>query len=199
MHPVIRKLFTKSIPNVPLAGRLPYFIAAWKKITQAQEILSIVKGFEIPFVSLPFQEKIPNLTKMSKEQFSLVKQEVLEMFEKGAIQKIVPTQGQFWSNLFLVAKKDGWNRPVINLKNLRKFVPYKHFKMEALHCLKFLLEQVNLLCKIELKEAYFSVLLNKNSQKFGNGQATYTNFFSCFGLGPAPRVFKKLLNVPIAL
>ena len=26
VHPVIRKLFTKSIPNVPLAGRLAYFI-----------------------------------------------------------------------------------------------------------------------------------------------------------------------------
>ena len=44
VYPIIRKLFTKSIPNVPLAGRLAYFIAAWEKITQDQEILSIVKG-----------------------------------------------------------------------------------------------------------------------------------------------------------
>ena len=44
-------------------------------------------------------EKIPNLSKMSKEQFSLVEQEVLEMLEKGAIQKVVPTQGQLLSNL----------------------------------------------------------------------------------------------------
>ena len=112
VHPVIRKLYTKRIPNVPLAGRLGYFIAAWEKITQDQEILSIVKGFEVPFVSLPLQEKIPNLTKMSKEQFSLVEQEVLEMLEKGAIQK-----------------KDGENRPVINLKYLCKFIPCKHFKI----------------------------------------------------------------------
>ena len=32
---------------------------------------------------------------MSKEQFLLVEQEVLEMLEKGAIQKVVPTEGQF--------------------------------------------------------------------------------------------------------
>ena len=69
MHPIIRQLFTKVIPNVLLAGRLAYFIPAWEKIDQDQEILSIVKGYEIPFVSLPFQEKIPNLTNMSKEQF----------------------------------------------------------------------------------------------------------------------------------
>ena len=140
VHPVIRKSFTKSIPNVPLAERLTYFIAAWEKITQDQDI-SIVKGYEIPFVSLPFQEKIPNLTKMSKEQFSLVEQEVLEMLEKGAIQKVVPKQGQFVSNLFLVVKKDGGNRPVLNLKNFNKFIPYEHFKMEGLHCLKFPFDQ----------------------------------------------------------
>ena len=38
--------------------------------------------------------------------------------------------------------------------------------MEGLRCLKFPLEQDDLLCKIDLKEAYFSVPLNKNSQKF---------------------------------
>ena len=82
VHPVIRKLFTKSIPNVPLAGTLAYFIAAWEKITQDQEILSIVKGCEILFVSLPFQEKISNLTKMSKEQFSLVEQKFWKCLRK---------------------------------------------------------------------------------------------------------------------
>ena len=54
VYPILRKLFTKSILNVPLAGILPYFITAWEKITQDQEILSIVKRNKIPFVSLPF-------------------------------------------------------------------------------------------------------------------------------------------------
>ena len=81
-NPVIKLFFTKSIPNVPLAGRLVYFIIAWEKITQDQEILSFVKAYEIPFVNFPFQKEMPNLTKMSKEQFSLVEQEVLEMLEK---------------------------------------------------------------------------------------------------------------------
>ena len=139
---------------------------------------------------------------MSKEQFSLVEQEVLEMLEKGVIQKVVPTQGQFLSNLFLVEKKDGGNRPLINLKNLNKFIPYEHFKMEGLHCPKFLLEQDDLPYKIDLKEAHFSVPLNKNSQKFIRFQSSgnlYQFFCVCFGLGPAPRIFTKLLKVPIAL
>ena len=103
---LIRKLFTKNIPNVPLAGRLPYFIRACQKISQDQEILSILKRYQIPFESLLFQEKTPNFqNKISKEQFSRVEQEVLEILEKGTIQKVVPAQGQFLSNLFLVEKR----------------------------------------------------------------------------------------------
>ena len=74
--------------------------------------------------------------------------------------------------------------------------------MEGLHCLKFLLEQGNLLCKIDLKEVYFSVPLNKNSQKFVRFQWSgnlYQFLCLCFGLGPAPGILTKLLKVPIVL
>lgn len=36
VHLIIRKSFTKNIPNVLLAGRLPSLITAWGKITQGQ-------------------------------------------------------------------------------------------------------------------------------------------------------------------
>ena len=87
VHLIIRKSFTKNIPNVLLAGRLLSLITAWGKITQGQEILFTVKRYEISFVSLPFQVKIPNLAQMSKEQFSLVQPEVLEMLEKDLSKK----------------------------------------------------------------------------------------------------------------
>ena len=117
---------------------------------------------------------------MSKGQFSLVEQEVLEMLEKGATQKVVPTQGRFLSNLFLVEKEDGGNRSVINLKNLNKLIPYENFKMDGLYCLKFLLEQNDLLCKINLKETYFQFPSTKTLKSLSdfNGQATCTNFFA---------------------
>ena len=74
--------------------------------------------------------------------------------------------------------------------------------MEGLHCLKFLLEQGDLRYTIYLKEAYFPVPLNKNSQKFFKFQ-WLRNLFEflclCSGLGPAPRIFTKLLKVPITL
>ena len=52
-----------------------------------------------------------------------------------------PIEVGFLSNLFLVEKKDGDNRPVINLKSRNNFIPYKHFKMGGLRCLKDLLKK----------------------------------------------------------
>ena len=44
---------------------------------------------------------------------------------------VVPQEDQFVSRLFLVAKKDGNFRPVVNLKPLNSFVMKQHFKMEG--------------------------------------------------------------------
>ena len=63
------------------------------------------KGVQSPVCKSPISRENTKLEKMLKEQFLLVEQEVLEMLEKGAIQKVVPTQGQFLRNLFLVKKK----------------------------------------------------------------------------------------------
>ena len=68
--------------------------------------------------------------------------------------------------------------------------------MEGLHCLKCLLQKDDYMCKINLKDAYFSVPLHKDSQKL----VRFHEFLClCFGLEPAPRVFTKLLKVPISM
>ena len=50
--------------------------------------------------------------------------EIKTMVEKGAIRELprAETQNGFYSNMFLVQKKDGKMRPVINLKRLNTFV-----------------------------------------------------------------------------
>ena len=83
-----------------------------------------------------------------------------------------------------------------------KPLAYEHFKMEGIHMLKDLLKQGDWLVKIDLKDAYLTVPIWKNHQK-------YLRFvwkgsmleFAClpFGLGTAPRVFTKLRKLVIAL
>ena len=104
---------------------------------------------------------------------------------------------------YSAGKKEGWGKsPLYKLKSSNKFIPCKHFKMEDLHCLKYLLKENDFLCKIDLKDAYFLVPLYMSSRKcvrFGWLGNLYEFLCLCFGLGPAPRIFPKLLKVPIAL
>jgi len=73
------------------------------------------------------------------EQLQLIREEIAEMVQKGTAEQIHPSEG-FYSNLFLVPKKDGGQRPAINLKALNQFVQKQHFKMEGIHNLKNLLQ-----------------------------------------------------------
>ena len=70
---------------------------------------------------------------------------------------------EFLSSLFLISRKVGGNRPVINLKDPNWFIPYKHFKMAGLHCLRYVLQKGYYICKIDLKGAYFSIPLYQDS------------------------------------
>ena len=122
------------------------------------------------------------------------------MLEKRSISKVCHSKREFYSSLFLISKKDGGNQAVINLKDLNQIIPYKHFKMEGLQM--YVLQKRDYMCKIDLKDAYFSVPLHKDSRKLVQSlwaRNLYEFLCLCFGLGPAPRIFTKLLKVPISV
>ena len=83
--------------------------------------------------------------------------EVATLLEKGALNMVKPVLGQFLSSLFLVPKRDGNSRPLINLKELNVFLKYDHFKMEGIHLVRDLLQPQDWLGKIDLKDAYFVI------------------------------------------
>ena len=131
-----------------------------------------------------------------------MKLEIKEILKKGAIRKVQLSNREFVSNLFFVNKKDGDQTPVINLKQLNTYIPYCHFRMEGLQNLKYMLQKGDYMCKLDLQDAYFSFPLEKNSRQFvrfrwsGN---SYEFLCLCFGLGPAARIFTKLLKVPMTI
>ena len=90
------------------------------------------------------------------------------MLENGAICQTSHLKEEFFSNVFLVGKKGGGNRSVINLKHLNQFIPYQqvwHFKMEGFFCLREMLQKDDFMCKLDIKDAYFSVTLHQSSRK----------------------------------
>ena len=91
-------------------------------------------------------------------------------------------------------KKDGRQRPVINLKSLNQSVRTEHFKMEGIHMLKDLLRAGDWMAKIDLKDAYFMVPMAKEDRDFLKFQWEDKFYrFNClpFRLSSAPWVFTK--------
>uniref|UniRef100_A0A7M5V2U2 Reverse transcriptase domain-containing protein n=1 Tax=Clytia hemisphaerica TaxID=252671 RepID=A0A7M5V2U2_9CNID len=202
--PAIKGLFPKEIPQTPLAGRTKFFLENWKKLTNDQILLEMVSGYRIPFLENPppVLSQNPYVSQVSQDMRELIQEEVKSMLLKGAIVTVTPSPEQFVSPLFLVPKKDQGQRPVINLKNLNKFIPYEHFKMEGLFLVKEILKQGDWMLKIDLKDAYFAIPLDQHSQRFVRfewDKTLYQFQCLCFGLSPAPRVFSKILKVPISL
>ena len=119
------------------------------------------------FSQAPIQRQIPHPPHLSVQDQALLWEEVMKLKEKGAIQELPPSQETgFYSNLFLVPKKDGSTRPVINLRALNQFVPTEHFKMEGIQMLRDLLRQGDWLTKLDLKDAYFSIPIAPEYQRY---------------------------------
>ena len=129
------------------------------------------------------------------------------MLEEEAIEQVLQhkhphAQNQLLRNLFLVRKKDGVYRPVINLKTLNQSVPCMQLKMKSLQTLKCMMKETDYMCKIDLKDAYFTVPIVKScrdSVRFLWEGNLYGFLSLRFGLGPASRVFTKILKVQISL
>ena len=170
-------------------------------ITQDPWVLQTVQGFQLPLVGQPTQATAPPQLQLSLEQQDLVSTEVQAMIEKRAISVVQPDQRGFVSQIFLVPKKDGGHRPVVNLKALNKFIVEEHFKMEGFHMVKDLVKPGDWLAKLDLKDAYFLVPVDPNHQKFLQFQWQGNLYqFHClpFGLSCAPCTFTKLMKPVVA-
>ena len=194
-----------SYRNLPIAGRLKHYLLAWEQITKDPWVLQVTQGYQIQFMTEPVQTHTPVSMFTTQEDQNLIDQEVQELLAKQAVHFVSKnsqnTRG-FISSLFVVPKKGGGHRPVINLKPLNTFLPYEHFKMESINMLKDLLRKGDYLVKIDLKDAYLTVPVWKGHQKFLRFLWKDSLLeFAClpFGLASAPRVFTKLMKPVLSI
>ena len=92
-------------------------------ITTDSWVLETVQGLQLNFLSPPFQSVPPLEASHSEESWSLIKLEIQDMLEKGAIHMVPFTwegNHRFISSLFLVPKKGGGQRPVVNVRPLNQ-------------------------------------------------------------------------------
>jgi len=105
------------------AGRISLFRSNWEALTQEPWVIqTVVEGYHIPLTSVPHQQSPPGNPHMSTEDSTILEEEIISLLQKQAICQIPASTEGFYSNMLTVPKKDGGQRPVINLKYLNKFV-----------------------------------------------------------------------------
>jgi ribonuclease HI len=186
-----------------VGARLNEFQHFWVQNVSDQWAVDVVsQGYYIPFLARP-----PLTLKIKKTILPLVQHPVLleeieHMLLKHAIQEVDPQTPGFYSTFFLVPKKDGGQRPVLNLKGLNKYVPNKTFKMQTLQVVQQQLQKGDWLASLDLKDAYFHVPIHPEYQKYMRFEflgKVYQFRVLPFGLSTAPRVFTKILAPVIGL
>ena len=106
-------------PEIPVGGRLKFFMDQWKQITKDKWVLTTTeKGYKLEFQTLPPYTGIRQ-TSVNPTNLSILNSEVGKLLEKAAIEPVPFAQCQegFYSIFFLVPKK-GELRPELNLRPL---------------------------------------------------------------------------------
>lgn len=191
----------RDYSQVPVGGRIKYFVENWQVLTSDPWILECVQGVKLEFCQTPPKQIQPPSLFFNQEKCSMITKEVKSLLDKKAIFQIPSQQEHFLSHLFLVEKKGGGQRPVINLRGLNNYLIYTHFKMEGIHCVKDMIQKGDFMIKLDLSDAYLTVPIHQDYQKYLQFRwegKTYQFLSLPFGISIAPLIFTKLMKVPIS-
>ncbi len=189
--------FSKGESTVKKKRLITECLTFWQEITDDEWILSCVSGYQLPFIFRP-PSKLEHPPHITQNKESLINEEIMKLLDKGAIEK---TDEPFYlSQIFLVPKKDNTWRPILNLKPLNRNLKQFHFKMESVTMIRDILKADMWMCKLDLKDAYFSILVSESDRKYLQFKWKDEYYqYKClpFGLSVSPYIFTKITK-PLA-
>ncbi len=202
----------------PVGGRLCHFADQWPLITSDKFVLrSVANGYEVEFTGSCRVTRSPVWTPTPSDpaKRQVIEAEIASMLSKGAVTTIDPAREPpgFFSNLFLVGKKSGGLRPILNLSGLNESVIPQKFRQETLgrvqKSLGLSARRHALLdtdpdgpvgpwaVSLDLKDAYFHVKVASRHTRylrFGYDGVCYEYQVLPFGLSTAPRTFTRIVR-----
>ena len=180
-----------------MGGRLAHFAEKWEEITDNKWVLSIVRnGFRIPFIKIPPLSSVP--IRMSQSSSPFLREEIENLLNKRAVERVQnPETPGFYSRIFLVPKKNGKFRLILDLSLLNRYIEKQAFKMETVKSVRQAMRLNDWAVSIDLTDAYLHVPIHRQSRKylrFVHEDQVYHFSALPFGMSLSPLIFYA--NVP---
>ena len=129
-------------------------------------------------------------------------QAVDSLLLKGAVETVdKPSSLGYYSPLFLVPKKTGDLRPVIDLSQLNHHLYIPHFKMETQASVRSAIRQGEWAVSVNIRDAYHHVPMSRAVQRYLRFKVNHCIYqFTCLPFSLATSLeFTKLLRPVVAL
>jgi len=189
---------------VPYPRRLAACIAEWERLPggdTAWAVGVIRDGLRLdlhsPLPSSPASVAEPS-QRLSAASAALIDAEVADLLATGAVQPMAAHEVRLRQNVFLVPKKDGSKRPVLDCRPLNAVLRSRRFKMEGIRTLRALVRRGDYFTKVDLKSAYHHVPMAPEASRllaFRWRAQDYAFRSLPFGVSIAPWAFSRLMKV----
>ncbi len=188
---------TSIVPLEPLAQRLE----AWLTLPSLSRWLmrTIRLGYAIQFARRPPKFNGVLETSVAVRNAPVLREEIAVLLAKDAIEPVPPAEMRqgFYSPYFIVPKKGGGLRPILDLRVLNQALHKLPFKMLTHRRMIKFIQPQDWFAAIDLKDAYFHVSILPRHRPFlrfaFEGRAWQYRVLP-FGLSLSPRVFTKVVE-----
>ena len=197
---------TAAMTSAPpcLSNPLGRHLSAWVGCNPCQWVLrTITHGYRMQFARRPPLTNKVLFTKARGQALVTLREEISALLAKNAIQEVNLERNPlgFYSKYFLVKKKQGGMRPILDLRCLNRYLKTFRFKMLTTSTLLHKVRRGTFWTNIDLKDAYFHVSIyppHRKFLRFGFDNRVYEYTVLPFGLSLSPRVFTKCTQAAIA-
>ncbi len=191
---------TSVAPLVPLARSL----GAWLALPGPSRWLlrTIRLGYAIQFARRPPKFRGVHFTSVKAVDAPVLCAEIAVLLAKDAIEPVPPAdmRSGFYSPYFIVPKKSGGLRPILDLRVLNRALHKLPFRMLTQKRIFGCVRPLDWFAAIDLKDAYFHVSIlprHRPFLRFAFEGRAYQYKVLPFGLSLSPRVFTKVAEAAL--
>ncbi len=191
---------TSVTPLVPLVRSL----GAWLELPRPSRWLlrTIRLGYAIQFARRPPKFRGIRFTSVLSKDAPVLRAKVAVLLAKDAIEPVPPAEMKsgFYSPYFIVPKKDGGLRPILDLRVLNRALHKLPFRMLTQRRIFQCVRPFDWFAAIDLKDAYFHVSIlprHRPFLRFAFEGRAYQYKALPFGLSLSPRVFTKVVEAAL--